>query len=113
MIRVYFIFEDPLDDAQVNLSFVDVPTRDPRKAFERVEQAAESGELWKQMYELCDKALIVLKAQKERFPHCGTPDLYDLALDFKLASDRRYRENLEDSECPQTTIPKGLFPKTS
>ena len=49
MIRVYFIFEDPLDDAEVNLSFVDVPTRDPRKAFERVEQAAESGELWKQM----------------------------------------------------------------
>jgi len=49
MIRVYFIFEDPLDDAEVNLSFVDVPTRDPRKALERVEQAAESGELWKQM----------------------------------------------------------------
>jgi len=50
MIRVYFIFEDPLDDEEVNLSFVDVPPRDPRKALERVEQAAESGELWKQMY---------------------------------------------------------------
>ncbi len=50
MIRVYFIFEDPLDDAQVNLSFVDVPTRDPGKAFERTEEAADSGELWKVMY---------------------------------------------------------------
>ena len=50
MTRVYFVFEDPLDDAGVNLSFVDVPTNDPRRAFERVEQAAESGELWKQMY---------------------------------------------------------------
>jgi hypothetical protein len=51
MIRVYFVFRDPLDDAEVNLSFVDVPTADPAKAFERVEQAAESGELWKNMYQ--------------------------------------------------------------
>jgi hypothetical protein len=50
MIRVYFVFEDPLDDTGVNLSFVDVPTRDPNKAFGRVEQAAESGELWKFLY---------------------------------------------------------------
>jgi hypothetical protein len=50
MIRVYFVFEDPLDDAGVNLSFVDVPTRDRDKAFARVEAAAGSGELWSQMY---------------------------------------------------------------
>jgi hypothetical protein len=50
MIRVYFVFRDPLDEAEVNLSFVDVPTADAAKAFERVEQAAESGELWKNMY---------------------------------------------------------------
>ncbi|MGH9446379.1 MAG: hypothetical protein ACRD3O_11730 [Terriglobia bacterium] len=50
MIRVYFVFEDPLDDAQVNLSFADVPTRDPGKALARIEEAARSGELWKVMY---------------------------------------------------------------
>lgn len=50
MIRVYFVFEDPLDESGVNLSFADVPTRDPEKAFERVEKAAESGELWRAMY---------------------------------------------------------------
>ena len=50
MIRVYFVFEDPLDDEQINLSYVDVPTQDPREAFERVEEAAESGALWKNMY---------------------------------------------------------------
>ncbi len=50
MIRVYFVFEDPNDEADVNLSFVDVLTRDPSKAFERVENAAESGELWKNMF---------------------------------------------------------------
>ena len=50
MIRVYFVFEDPLDDTEVNLSFVDVPTPDPDKAVERIEEAAEFGELWKVMY---------------------------------------------------------------
>jgi len=50
MIRVYFVFEDPLDETEVNLSFADVPTPDPRRAFERVEEAAASGELWKSMY---------------------------------------------------------------
>ena len=50
MIRVYFIFEDPLDDAGVNLSYVDIPTHEPAEALERVEQAAESGELWRTLY---------------------------------------------------------------
>ncbi|MGC2321883.1 MAG: hypothetical protein WA463_04555 [Terriglobales bacterium] len=47
---MYFVFEDPLDETGVNLSYVDVPTRDPGKAFERVEEAAASGELWTRMY---------------------------------------------------------------
>lgn len=50
MIRVYFVFKDPLDDAEVNLSFADVPTRDPGQALKRIQEAAESGELWKSMY---------------------------------------------------------------
>lgn len=50
MIRVYFIFEDPLDDTGVNLSYVDVLTKEPAKAFSRVEQAASSGELWRNLY---------------------------------------------------------------
>jgi len=50
VIRVYFVFEDPLDDAGVNLSFIDIPTQDPREACRRVEDAARSGELWKQLY---------------------------------------------------------------
>ena len=50
MIRVYFVFDDPLDEEEINLSFVDVPTQDPGKAFRRVEEAAESGKLWKSMY---------------------------------------------------------------
>jgi len=50
MIRVYFVFEDPLDDTGINLSYVDVPVKAPREALERVEQAAESGALWRNLY---------------------------------------------------------------
>jgi len=50
MIRVYFVFEDPLDDAGINLSFADLPTTDPGRAFRRIHDAAESGELWKVLY---------------------------------------------------------------
>ena len=50
MIRVYFVFEDPLDEEGVNLSYFDVPTRDPREAFGRVEEAVDSGEPWERMY---------------------------------------------------------------
>jgi hypothetical protein len=50
MIRVYFVFNDSLDDSEVNLSYIDVPTRDPDKAIKRVDEAAQSGELWKSIY---------------------------------------------------------------
>lgn len=50
MIRVYFVFECPDDDELVNLSYVDVPTRRPEEAVERVTEAALSGELWRNLY---------------------------------------------------------------
>ncbi len=50
MVRVYFVYEDPLDDSGINLSFADVPTTNPNKAFKRVQKAAESGELWRTLY---------------------------------------------------------------
>jgi len=50
MIRVYFIFEDPLDQTGVNLSYVDIATQRPAEALERVERAAESGALWRNLY---------------------------------------------------------------
>lgn len=50
MIRVCFVFEDPLDDTGINLSYVDVDVKSPREALERVEEAAESGELWRNLY---------------------------------------------------------------
>jgi hypothetical protein len=50
MIRVYFIFYDPLDDDGINLSYVDVRTKNPTEAVRRVEEGARSGQLWRNMY---------------------------------------------------------------
>lgn len=42
--------DDPTDEADVNLSYIDMATADPSEAFYRVELAAESGELWQNMF---------------------------------------------------------------
>ena len=72
-----------------------------------------AARLWKHMSELCDRALAVLKEVKDMYPDCGTPELYDLTLDYKNAADKRFYQNLEDAECAQTPPPKGLFPTPS
>ena len=79
-------------------------------------QQADAGAaamLWKEMNELCDAALVALRDLKDKYPYCGTPELYDLALDYKITADKNYRQNLEDAECAKLTPPNGLFPKMS
>ena len=65
--------------------------------------------IWKQVSRLCDHALAVLRQLRDKYPDCGTPQLNDLALDYRIAADNRYNQNLEDSQC-KTTPPVGLFP---
>jgi hypothetical protein len=79
----------------------------------RESDPATAAKLWKAMSQFCDNALAVLKAFKDTYPDCGTPQLYDLTLDYKIAADTRYYQSLEDAECAQTPPPKGLFPPTS
>ena len=80
MIRIYSVFEDPLDESGVNLSFADVPTQEPDRAFERVERAATSGELWKRMYPSDLGRPYTLLADKMMYlnisglPHEASPD---------------------------------------
>jgi hypothetical protein len=71
----------------------------------------DAAAIWCRMTDFCDVALKVLSRLKEKFPLCGTPELYNLALDYKNAAEERYRENLQDSECLKMPIPPGLFPK--
>lgn len=78
----------------------------------REKDAAEAAKLWKEMGEFCRAALKELKELKEVYSGCGTPELYDLALDYMSEADRRYYQNLQDSECAKTQLPPGLFPET-
>jgi hypothetical protein len=69
--------------------------------------------LWKEMDEYCLLSLRTLRKWKEIFPSCGTPYLYDLALDYRNEAYRRYSQNLQDAEWAKTPPPSGLFPKTT
>jgi hypothetical protein len=66
--------------------------------------------LWKEMSQLCDSALKVLASLKDTYPLCGTPQLYDLALEYRSEAEKRYYQNLQDAECAMMPMPKGLFP---
>jgi hypothetical protein len=80
-------------------AFAAVREQDPKRAAER----------WKEMVKFCDAALEATKTLKDRFPLCGTPQLYDLVLDYRSQAEKRFYQNLQDSECPSP--PEGLFPK--
>jgi len=73
----------------------------------RQENPKKAATLWKAMADFCDCALNALRELRTKHQHCGTSDLYDLALDYKDQAQKRYYQNLQDSECQ--TIPAGLF----
>lgn len=72
-----------------------------------------AAKLWEAMRLLCDNALAVLNTFKATYSGCGTPQPYDLALDYKIAANKRHYQSLEDAECAQTPPPNGLFPPRS
>ncbi len=79
----------------------------------REEDPSKAADLWKDMEELCQAALTELKELKEVYPHCGTPELYDLSLDYMIAAQNRRSQNMEDAECLNMPVPAGLFPTQS
>ena len=98
--RMVSIVQSALVHTYGIFTFAAVREKDPKQA----------AILWESMSDFCDVALNALKSLKEKFPHCGTPEVYDMALDYKLASEERYTQNLRDSECLILPIPAGLFP---
>jgi hypothetical protein len=71
----------------------------------------EVAEIWELMGLFCNSVLHTLAALRHKFPSCGTPQLYDLALDYKLACDKRYKGVLEERTCLTMEFPKGLLPE--
>src|SRR5437867_702916 len=44
----------------------------------RSDTLGQEAEVWKDMSKLCDSLLAVVKGLKDKFPDCGTPELYDM-----------------------------------
>ena len=73
----------------------------------------EVAEIWQGMSTFCQPALEILAVLKDKYPGCGTPELYDAVLDYKLAADKRYKGVQEEIACQKVEAPKGLFPVLS
>ena len=71
---------------------------------------AQAVEVWKAVSEFADETLAVLSTLKDKYPTCGTPELYDLALEYKSAAMKRAKLNEEATRCQTLTAPPGLFP---
>jgi hypothetical protein len=78
----------------------------------KAEQLEEVAEIWSGLSSFCNRTLQMLASLREKYPSCGTPQLCDLTLDFKLACDKRHRAVLEEIACQNTALPSGLFPAT-
>lgn len=44
--------------------------------------------LRKEMNELCDATLLALRELKDKYAYCGSPELYDLALDYNITAEQ-------------------------
>ena len=80
------------------------------QATRKTEDLKEVAQVWQVMGNLCDKALGVVCTLKDRYLYCGTPELHDRLLDYKLACTRRYEQVHEEILCQTMPMPEGLFP---
>ncbi|MDP1589317.1 MAG: hypothetical protein Q8M07_16320, partial [Prosthecobacter sp.] len=62
------------------------------EATRKSESLEEIAQVWQATGSLCDKALGVVSGLKDRYRYCGTPELHDRLLDYKLACTRRYEQ---------------------
>ena len=110
---------DPSDEAASNafarqVSTVEAVLKQTWRAAallaKRAANCEEAAGIWRGMSDYANQVMIVLSALKDRHPHCGTPELHNLALDYKVAAERRYQQNLEATVCQKTPLPEGLLP---
>jgi hypothetical protein len=77
----------------------------------KAENPDEVSDVWYKLSRFCQTALQILADLKHKYPYCGTPQLYDLILDYKLAADKRYKGAMEEATCQKMEFPAKLFPK--
>lgn len=78
--------------------------------YARREEPSEVAKILNLMSDFCTSAMKTLSGLKTKYPYCGTTELYDLALDYKIACDQRYNNVLAELECQNQILPTGLFP---
>jgi len=79
----------------------------------KAEDLRDAADVWKKMSQFCQAALEVLSRLKDKYPRCGTTELYDRVLDYKLAADKRHEGAIKEAECQTMDFPKGLLPELS
>lgn len=77
------------------------------------EDDAVEGQIWKQMVVYADGVIKTLAELKGIYPECGTPELYNLALDYRSAAQERFEVSLSAKECQTNQALSHLFPQTS
>lgn len=75
------------------------------------EDAEEVIQIFSSISSFCSDAMGVLTSLRSKYPYCGTPELYDMVLDYKLACDQRRNNLLAELECPNQLT--QLFPPTN
>ena len=79
----------------------------------RTDTPEQEGAVWRRMREFADVVIEALKQLKDLYPSCGTPELYNLALDYRLAADKRLSLTNESIQCQSLPTPDGLFPQVT
>jgi hypothetical protein len=74
----------------------------------REEDPLKASVLWKEMVKFCESVLVILRDLKVKYPECGASEVYNVTLDYRVQAQKRYFQNLQDSECQ--TMPEGIFP---
>lgn len=122
MERVGNAFGDPRTEAAcIALSrqvlFVEATVRQTygyaAKLARRADTLEEAAEVWRRMGAFCDATIQMLSGLKDRYPNCGTGELYDLVLDYRNACDARHKRTLEDKACQAMDFPKEILPELS
>lgn len=75
------------------------------------DDAEEVLQIFDTMSSFCGDAMGVLTDLRAKYPYCGTPELYDMILDYKIACDQRRNNLLAELECPNQLT--ELFPPTN
>jgi hypothetical protein len=88
-----------------------VTYRDFALSARETETPADEMSVWLKAISYCDSLAETMTVVLDRFPHCGTQELHDLALDYRSSCMKRFENARKGLACKKTGLPKNLFPE--